>query len=544
MTSSVISRLTLSFVSLLLIFCCSCQTKQKVTSEAVEKPTAVETKPAETKQVTEVQKPAEPLEVKPAAVQAEPNKPAEVKPVTVTQEPNQPRTAQAPPQPSDIVAKIGDCVITRGELEEKMMYDLRPYPGKYSGKTAEPDSAEKVLMDMIVEKAMIMDGREKNYLDDEIIHSSVQRLTDRKLISLLLGTHLGGKLNVISLEIDEAMKADPKLDKAGATEMLKRSKSNKLMQDYYNQIHERRNVKKLNDNIAKAAEIHKRLRTSGKTGFILESQVREDVTPEEKGLVLAEYDGGKVTLKDWFGFLCEMSPPSRPPDLNSPAGVDRLLDRALRTSLFVTEALSLGLDKDKELCKQVKEYEDRRLLGKAREEKTRDIVNQQISNDELIAYFNKDRKGFGRPDAVTIDQIWCQDHQTAEKVKQELDSGKNFELVKQEYSLEKKGTARDVYLAYEGIFFKDILDAEPNTIIGPMKGFYENTIKWRLVKIIEKKPAEQVEYSDNIKNTVRSKIISEQAKAVLEQYRKELLEKYPYEIYQGKIKGIDLLDIP
>jgi hypothetical protein len=43
---------------------------------------------------------------------------------------------------------------------------------------------------------------------------------------------------------------------------------------------------------------------------------------------------------------------------------------------------------------------------------------------------------------------------------------------------------------------------------------------------------------------IRSRMMNEQFKAVIAQYGKELLSKYPYQIYDDKIKDINPLDIP
>ncbi|GAJ21854.1 unnamed protein product, partial [marine sediment metagenome] len=40
------------------------------------------------------------------------------------------------------------------------------------------------------------------------------------------------------------------------------------------------------------------------------------------------------------------------------------------------------------------------------------------------------------------------------------------------------------------------------------------------------------------------KMLDEQRETILENYRKELLEKYPYEISAERLRDIDPLDIP
>ncbi len=271
-------------------------------------------------------------------------------------------------------------------------------------------------------------------------------------------------------------------------------------------------------------------------------QTKNELTPEEKNIVLAAYDTGKVTLKDWFDALCEIGPSSRPRDLHTVAGVERLLNKAARMSIFVSEAESLGLDKDENLLKQIKEWEDVRLFGIATREKAKEIP--EPNEQEIMAYFEKNKEAFGTQNALRIDQIWCQDLKTAQKVKDELDGGKDFEAVRKEHSLQKKAYTFNAYPRSEGIFFKDLWNGEPNEIVGPVKSFYRGEVKWRIVKILEKTPAKLKEFSTSMKGRIKRRMLNEQRNAILENYRKELLKKYPYEIYAERVRDIDPLNIP
>jgi hypothetical protein len=77
-----------------------------------------------------------------------------------------------------------------------------------------------------------------------------------------------------------------------------------------------------------------------------------------------------------------------------------------------------------------------------------------------------------------------------------------------------------------------------------VKGFYQQGISWRIVKILEKTPGKEKLYSSNMDGQIKSRIMSEQSKALIALYGKELLKKYPYQIYSDIIKDIDPLDIP
>jgi hypothetical protein len=75
-------------------------------------------------------------------------------------------------------------------------------------------------------------------------------------------------------------------------------------------------VTKLPENIARTAEVHERLLltplTDRKQDWILKQQIRDEITNEEKTLILATFQGGSYTLNDWFQDLHDVIPPVRP----------------------------------------------------------------------------------------------------------------------------------------------------------------------------------------------------------------------------------------
>ena len=447
---------------------------------------------------------------------------------------------------SIVVARIAYYTITKDELEKRLMTELYPYDYDYSGEQAEPVDAKTVLTEMVAEKAMIIEARAQGYLENEAIKDSVVRFTERRLVNLLLEKHIKDKINVTEDEIARKMQADPNLDKTRAKTMVEREKTNVLLDQYYKQIYIKSDVKKLSQNFPRAIQIHERLllrpKQPRRASWIQNSQVREELTQEEKNIVLAQYSAGRITLKDWFDALCDIVPPRRPRDLSTPKGVDQLLERAMRMPLLVSEAKALRLDRDQDMLKQVREYEDRRLLGEAQSAKRKEL--KEPTTEQIIAYFSRNKEAFGTSKSLKIDMIWCQDLKTAKQAKAALDSGKDFEQVRQQYSLEKEGKPFTTHPSSEGIFWKDLWAGDPNSIVGPVKGFYRRGISWRIVKILEKTPGQEKPYSSNMEQQVKSRMMSEQFKALIAQYGKELLDKYPHQIYEDRIKDINPLDIP
>jgi len=454
--------------------------------------------------------------------------------------------AKSPSEPANILARIGDYVITQDQLRQRFLTDLRPYDYEQFNLQIPPPDVKTVLLKMIAEKAMLMEARKQNLTEDPNIHNPVKDFADRKLVNLLLQKHLQANLAITEAEIQEKLKADPKLNEAQAKLTIEKEKAGKILDKYYADICTKFHLRKVNDNFAKAAQIHERLLLHPKEArnveFIRNSQFKNELTPEERDIVLAAYDNGKLTLIDWFDTLCDIVPPRRPTDLNTPAGVGRLLDIALRMPLLVCEAKSLGLDKDKDLIAQTKEREDMFLFNKIIADKAKEI--NEPNAQQIIDYYNKNKDIFITDRTLKIDQIWFPDSNTARKAKSELQTGKDFETVRQLYSLEKKGEPFNTSPGNESLFFDDLYKAEPNQIIGPIKGFYGEGLKWRIVKILEKKPGATKEYSDDMKGRVKWRMVSEQRDAILEKYRKELLEKYKYDIYTDNLKDFDPLNIP
>lgn len=452
-------------------------------------------------------------------------------------------------EPSDIVGKIDDYTITKEQLKKQMLAELYPREYNFTGEKTQPVDANSVLTKMIAEKAMIIEARKEGHLKDESNSRSLKRYEERRLVNLLVQNYLQqvrDKITATESEIQKIIQNDPNMDPNRAKSVIENTKARSIVSRYYKQIYEKSHVKKLSENYPEVIKIYDRLLNHPKVPqrlkYIRFTQINDEMTPEERNMVLATYDGGKVTTEDWFNILCELSPPSRPKNLNTPQGIDQLLERALMIPLYISQAKAQKLDQDENYLKQIRDYEDRLLLGTANREIYKQV--QEPKTEEMVAYYNNHKEAFREGRLVKMDLIWCQDLETARQARAELDSGTDFESVKQKYSLEKKLKPYNTYQGSEGLFWQDLWQAEPNNIVGPIKGFDRGQIKWRIVKILDKKPGEIKDYSANMDNKIKDFMMNERREALLAKYQNELLKKYPHEIYPEKIKDIDPLDIP
>jgi len=487
---------------------------------------------------------------------------------------------------------------------------------------------------MLAEKATSMEGRRLGYLEDEQLRPHIVQYEQQQLVRNLLEAELGDKLTVEDAEIDRVMKSNPKATRDQARMVVQRAKANQLMEQFYAQVTQKRGLKKMSENLALAAQIHQRLlnqpsQPRGPSEFwIRNSQIVTDLSQEEKDLPLAVFEGGQFTLKDWFLSLCNVAPPRRPKNLDTPQGVEKLLDAALRGPVLAAEARSKGYDQNPKVRSDVRALEDQRLLYMVQQEKTKHIKEPTL--EQVKEYFEKDPERFAKNAVMRIDQIWCQDEETARKARSELDNGEAFESVWHKYSLEraeKEKTSpawlrylvkppdteilpsetdativlhslipagsttrggfeitvpegeqmtvtylRDERIVYwagkgeitkiatkekaffppfemtassgsQGIFWADLWKGEVGQVLGPVRGFYGDGIKWRVVRVREKTPAQAQPFSEQLGNSIKWVLYAEWRQEALKDYEQALLEKYPFEVFTGRIRDLDPLEI-
>jgi len=447
---------------------------------------------------------------------------------------------------SEQVAKIGDDAITKDELKQRLAQEIRPQRDEYGVSTG-PVTPQSVLRTMLAEKAMVMEARKLGYLEDEALRSSIEKYRQRLLVNLFANDYVMENVPVPEPNVAEQLQTDPNLTREQAEMKVRAQNAKPILNQFYVDLQQKLKLEKVKDNFPKAASIHQRLllrpaQPRGGTIFwIMNKQVRDELSDAEKAMVLARYTGGEFTLHDWFNALTSMAPPGRPKDLGRPAGVERLLDRALPSVLWAAEAVARGYDKNPELLRQIKTREDMQLLGKIKGQKYREV--QDPNADEIKAYFEAHEDLFADSAFLNVEQIWCPDLQTAQKAHKLLVDGDSLESVNEAHGLLEQSKPHNVYPSSEGPFWDDLWKAEPNDVVGPLKGFYQTGIKWRVLRVLEKTPPVLKPYSKSLENQVKSALMTQRRQDIFAAYEAQLLQKYPHTIYADRIEDIDPLEV-
>jgi hypothetical protein len=457
-------------------------------------------------------------------------------------------TSQTVVRPEVVVARVDDSEITKSQLERRMLAELVPDEYTDYNTQAAPADANSILMQMLGDKAIAIQARKDNYLNDPTVKYAFKRYSETALLNLFIQTYLEGKIDVNDSEITKKMQAEKGLDQAGAKAALMVEKANETINKHYEEIYTKLQVKKLSENYPAVLQAFKKLNETAQKRqtekYILIEQVIEELTTQEKNTPLLTYDGGSITLQDWFLGLCEIPPPNRPNFTEKPELVEALLEKieSEQAPLFISEAKSLGLDKNQAYQQQMIAYEDIILLSKIQQQQYEKM--EPPTQKELLAYFNANRELFRQGRLLKIEQIWTKDIQDARLAKAEIDKGQDFSAVAGKYSLIKGVSTDNVSISSEGLFWNSLWKNEKGQVIGPVKGFYDGEIKWRIVKILDKQPGKLSEYSADMNEAITNGIITKKLKSFFISYGKELLKKYPYQIYSDRIKDIDPLNIP
>lgn len=500
-------------------------------------------------------------EVAPAVAQPAPAEPQTNTPRTPVVTPEKPDTVKADSAPkvvvpapvemndTTVVASIKGWDITGKELRERAYREV--YPDQYDmTPRIEPVDLNDVTLLLLGEKALAMQAHEQGQHKEGNVATSLERYRTTLLIRQLMSQVVKEKdVQVSEAEVKAYQKIKPELDDARAKAMLMRMKGQKLAGDFIGKLRTSRHAQKKTENFAKAAALHQKLllhpkepRTNN-VSWILRKQIQNELTPDQKKVVLATYDGGVFTVEDWFTALHQIAPPGRPKNLGTAKGVEQFLDRSLRQPLLRAEAIERGLDKDGQFIKSVLEREYSSLYNKVRSDMTKAVA--EPNDQEVEAHYAAIKDQYGREDSLKAQIIWCENKAAALKAKAELNQGKTFAEVQAKYAVDKKNLEpRTLALRQEGMFWQEIWASEPNQVIGPMLGFREGKFGWRVIKTLEKERKDPKDLDENIRRTLQWEIRKDQVDVQLKERTKELLRAYPHKIYRERLKAFDPANTP
>ena len=447
------------------------------------------------------------------------------------------------------VVVVGDSVVKGGEFRQRVLMAMAP-SREDMVPNLEPVDLVEVARTLAAEKVMVLEAREKGTLNDFNLAREIARFRRNLLVNNLVQSVLKDKdLSVPEEEIDQAMQKSATAERPYVEARLKNLKVQQIMQDYLRQLTEQLHVRKHPETFARVAAANRRLLEHPKmerpknTPWIQLAQIQTELDPNEANLVLVEYDGGRFTAMDWFLALHEVVPVRRPANLSMPDGVEQFLDNALQRPLMVTQACNVGLDKDEKFLAQIHDREDRLLLSYTQSTMARQVP--EPNDREVEAFFERIKDRVHPGQFMTVETLWYLDRQAVDQAKQSLEQGTAFEELQTQADLTpKQKEAQPISVAGEGGFWPPLWAAEPNGVVGPLLGFKDQGLSWRLVKVVEKTEGRTPTLDGNFKNRLKSALKAQRIKEALAKRQRELLDKYPHRIYEDRLTFFDPRNVP
>ncbi len=260
-----------------------------------------------------------------------------------------------------------------------------------------------------------------------------------------------------------------------------------------------------------------------------------DFTDEEKKLVLAEYNGGKVTVNDLLERYKNKIRALLPMLKNLDKLKQEIENKATNDIIkIITYRENYDQDPDvQEVVEQVKEQQLLSILNKKVAE-----IKTDFSNDELESYYREHLDQFTREAEIEIWEIFIKDRNTAIKVAELAQSGQDFEQLENRYNEDKTTKKNKGYLGFRsikrrGAVSQKAFEVGSNQITGPIK--YRNG--WAVIKTGELKP-EGIKPFEAVKNLVTQRLRQERIREKREEWNKKITDKYSAKINYKLLENI------
>jgi peptidyl-prolyl cis-trans isomerase C len=250
--------------------------------------------------------------------------------------------------------------------------------------------------------------------------------------------------------------------------------------------------------------------------------------------VLAEINGQKITVAD-LNRIISYGDPDIQGVLGSDAAKRRLLQNYVESRAFFLQALEEKMDDDPRL----REYIDmirQQMYSSAWANKEREKIT--ITEEELRAYYDENRKEFEIPESVNASHILVRTEAEAAEIKKQLDQGADFVELAREKSIDttNKGNGGKMGIVQRGAMFPAFEDAAFKLKPGEISDPVQTNFGYHIIKVLEVNPRTVRPYED-IKGMIQSQLRSQKQNDWLKDKKEELRSKFQVKIYDQHFKA-------
>ena len=243
--------------------------------------------------------------------------------------------------------------------------------------------------------------------------------------------------------------------------------------------------------------------------------------------VLARVDGHDITESEALEFIKPFGQQAMML-YSSEQGRKMVIDDLISMRLYALDAEEKKLDQTPEFIANLESVK-RTLLAQA---SMREIIKDvSVNEDEMKKFYDDNQKLFTQPERVRASHILVSDDASLAKVQEELKTGKSFDVVAKEFSIDPGSAANggDLGEFPKGVmvpeFEKAAFDLKnPGDISEPVKSQFG----WHLIKLGEHIPENVVPF-EQVKTHIEQELKEKKTQDLLQARSKELEEKYKVE---------------
>jgi foldase protein PrsA len=155
-----------------------------------------------------------------------------------------------------------------------------------------------------------------------------------------------------------------------------------------------------------------------------------------------------------------------------------------------------------------------------------------VSEEEMKTYFEENKDSFDQKEQVKASHILVEDEETAIKVKEELDQGKDFAELAKEYSTDSSNAENGGDLGYFGKgemaeeFEKTAFALEAGAISEPVK----TEFGYHIIKLVDKKAEKAAEFDEH-KEEIKQLLFDQEVQAEYTNWLEEKKAEYEIKSY-------------
>jgi len=271
--------------------------------------------------------------------------------------------------------------------------------------------------------------------------------------------------------------------------------------------------------------------------MVLETLPRNDFDTEaldrdEKELILANWEGGQLTLMEYL-MQARETPVDQRPDFDNYDGLAEFVFALKSRDILIIEAHRESIDTSPEFLRKLKLF---RELNMADLMRTDSIPKPEPPDDEAIRrYYDEHPDEFTTPAKVHVYEILLSDELQAQKLKDEIRSLAAFKEKATELT-ERPGrrTTKGDMEYIEEAWFPEIFKAAWETPIGAIGGPVASFSKHSIFYVVDRLDAQLKDYLGQ-KRPIYEKLAAEREDATLLQWLEERRKVTPVKVYDDRL---------